>query len=80
MCEERYRLISEYVAAAKALSRAALRLRGRRWEELTEARAESDAARTECNIAREALLRHEIDHEGCAGPLSRRAETRAARS
>jgi hypothetical protein len=78
MCEEKCRLVNEYVAAATALSRAALKLRGLHWEELTEARTESDAARTERDRARKALLRHETDHEGCAGPLSRRAEARAA--
>lgn len=78
MCEERYRLVNGYVAAATVLSRAALNLRGLHWEELTQARTESDAARTECDRAREALLQHEIDHEGCAGPLRRRAEAQAA--
>jgi len=80
MCEEKCRLVNEYVAAATALSRAALKLRGLHREELTQARTESDAARTECNRAREALLRHEIDHEGCAGAVRRRAEALAARA
>ncbi len=74
MCEERYRLVNEYVAAAKVLSRAALKRLALHGEEFVRARAESDAARTECDRARAALLRHEIDHEGCAGPLSRREE------
>jgi hypothetical protein len=78
MCEEKCRLVNEYVAAAMSLSRAAIKLRGLHWEELTQARMESDAARTLCDRAREALLRHETDHEGCSGPLSRRQEVLAA--
>jgi hypothetical protein len=60
MCEEKCRLVNEYVAAAMSLSRAAIRLRGLHWEEaLIQARTEYDAARIECNKTREALLWHE---------------------
>jgi hypothetical protein len=78
MCEERYRLVNEYVAAARSLARAAAHLRRLHGEELTQARIDSDAARTKCNETREALLGHETNHAGCAGPLRRRAEAHAA--
>jgi hypothetical protein len=78
MCEERHRLVSEYVAAAKRLSGAVGKLQGLHWDAFTQAMGESEAARAECGKAREALLLHETDHEGCTGPLRRRAEARAA--
>jgi len=78
MCEERYRLVNEYAASAAILSRAAQKLRGRHGEEFSQARTEFGAARIECNIAKESLLRHETDHDGCSGPQRHRAEARAA--
>ena len=78
MCEERYRLINEYAARATALSRAAQSLWGLRGEERSQARRDFGAARNECNSAREALLRHKTDHEGCTGPEIGREEVRAA--
>lgn len=69
MCEERYRLINEYVAAATFLSRAAIKLRGQHWEELTPARRAYAAARAECAMARTALQRHKINHGCCVGGL-----------
>ena len=78
MCEEKCRLVNEYVAAATALSKAAIKPRVIHWEERTQAQTEYDAASTQCNNAKEVLLRHETDHEGCAGPLSRREAATAA--
>ncbi len=79
MCEEKYRLVNEHVAAAQSLSRAAIKLRKLHGEEFTQARAESEAAHAECDKTREALLRHETDH-GCSGRFMRRAEVRVARA
>jgi hypothetical protein len=78
MCEERYRLVNQYAASAATLSKAAQKLRGLHGEEFSQARIEFGAARSECNIARESLLRHETDHEGCSEPQRHRAEARAA--
>ena len=78
MCEERHRLVSESVAAAKSLSRAAAKLRGLHWDAFTQALGESEAARTECGKAREALLQHETEHQGCTGPVRRLEDARAA--
>jgi len=77
MCEERHRLVNEYAAAARSFVRAAAYLRRLHEKDLTEARVDFNAARTECDKAREALLRHETDHEGCTGPLRLRAEAHA---
>jgi hypothetical protein len=78
MCEERYRLVNEYAAKAVILPKAALKLLSLNGEELNQARREFGAARSECNTAKEALLRHKTHHEGCTGPQRRRADVRSA--
>jgi hypothetical protein len=78
MCKERHRLVNEYAAAARFLSRAARKLGALHGEEFTQALVGSEATRAQCDEAREALLSHETDHDGCSGPLKRRVESRAA--
>ena len=80
MCEERYRLVNEYSAAARSLARAAAQLRGLYGEELTQTRIDYEAMHAKCNETKEELLRHETGHEGCYGPLSRRASASGAGS
>jgi hypothetical protein len=58
MCEERGRLVNEYVAAAHAFTKAALKLRLMTGEAFIDALAESEAAHLACDKAREALHRH----------------------
>ena len=78
MCEVRCRLVNEYAAAALTLSRAAQNLLHLDGEELSQARTRVGAARSECIPAREALRRHEADHEGCTEPQGHRAQARVA--
>jgi len=73
MCEERYRLVNEYAAAAQSLAHAAVPLRRLHGEALAQARIDFEVARTKCNKTKVALLRHETNHAGCSGPLSQRA-------
>jgi hypothetical protein len=64
VCEEKHRLVVEYAATAKSLSKAVAKLRGLTGIEFKEVLAGSEAARVECAKARKALFRHKAEH-GC---------------
>jgi hypothetical protein len=63
MCEEKYRLVREYAAAASALSKIAAKLPRLHGEEFTTACAESEVARGECAKRWAALLSHKKGHD-----------------
>ena len=62
MCEEKYRLVREYAAAAMTLSKIAAKLRRLHGEEFTTACAESEVARGECAKCWAALVSHKDGH------------------
>jgi hypothetical protein len=79
MCEEKYRLVNEYSAAAMALSKRAVKLRRLHGEGFTKACAESEAARTECTKRWEALVSHKNSH-ACDSDHAEAEPLRAARA
>jgi hypothetical protein len=62
VCAEKIRLISAYAAVAERYANATAKLRTTTDEEFAEALIVSEAARTECNKARQAIREHRAEH------------------
>ena len=74
MCTEKTRLIEEFSAAARALSRVAIE-NLHHLHEPGPGRTDYETARAKCTAAMDSLREHEIAHDGCAGVLSRAVGT-----